>query len=341
MNTLQKEEFILNTNGNSKLSDIHKSHNHKVSDKWEIYLNVYERVLGSYRNNPINLLEIGIQNGGSLEVWSKYFSKANILIGCDIDRKCLDLQYEDPRIKVVVGDSTEKSTKNEIIKYANEFDIVIEDASHISSHIIKAFIDYFPLLKENGVFIAEDLHCSYWQEWEGGLYFPYSSMSFFKLLADIINFEHWGINKNITSFLDGFSSEYNLEIDEEIFSYIHSIEFVNSMCIIRKAKPKNNVLGKRYIAGVIANVSNDPLQVKNTISEAPTQDKNFWSTIGQRPSEYYLSLLNQLQQKDQENIKLRNSKSFQIGNLFFRSVKRPYKLITFPVNFIHILIQKK
>lgn len=36
-----------------------------------------------------------------------------------------------------------------------------------------------------------------------------------------------------------------------------------------------------------------------------------------------------------------NSKSFRLGNLFFRSIKNPYKLIVFPINFVRILLEKK
>lgn len=37
---------------------------------------------------------------------------------------------------------------------------------------------------------------------------------------------------------------------------------------------------------------------------------------------------------------IKTSKTFQIGDLFFRSVKKPYKLVTFPVNFLRILLEK-
>lgn len=34
------------------------------------------------------------------------------------------------------------------------------------------------------------------------------------------------------------------------------------------------------------------------------------------------------------------SKSYRLGNLFFRSIKKPYKLVTYPYNFIKILLEK-
>lgn len=37
---------------------------------------------------------------------------------------------------------------------------------------------------------------------------------------------------------------------------------------------------------------------------------------------------------------LRHSTSFRLGNLFFRSVKRPYKLLTFPINAVGMLVRQ-
>lgn len=56
------------------------------------------------------MLEIGVQNGGSLETWSDFFQAGKLFVGCDINPKCEGLRYKDPRIKVVVGDANESST---------------------------------------------------------------------------------------------------------------------------------------------------------------------------------------------------------------------------------------
>ena len=55
------------------LFELYREHQGKVSDKWSIYLSEYDRLFSSYRDRPVRMLEIGIQNGGSLEIWSKYF----------------------------------------------------------------------------------------------------------------------------------------------------------------------------------------------------------------------------------------------------------------------------
>ena len=55
------------------LKDLYKNHIGKISDKWSIYLDVYEDKLKKYQDLPINFFEIGVLNGGSLEIFSKAF----------------------------------------------------------------------------------------------------------------------------------------------------------------------------------------------------------------------------------------------------------------------------
>jgi cephalosporin hydroxylase len=231
------------------LVELYKEHDGKVSDKWSAYLAEYQRVFDEYRDRPVRLLEVGVQNGGSLDIWAEYFSKARKIVGCDIDPECRKLRYKDPRVAIVVGDANSNSTRRRILSHAARFDIVVDDGSHRSSDIVKTFALYFPVLVDGGVFIAEDLHCSYWQEYEGGLFDPYSAISFFKRLADIIHYEHWGIKKARADVLHGFFDRYRVSLDEGVLQRIHSVQFTNSMCVIRKALPEENQLGSRVVAG--------------------------------------------------------------------------------------------
>jgi cephalosporin hydroxylase len=166
------------------LEEIYAEHRGKVSDKWSAYLTEYDRIFQEYREKPVKLLEIGVQNGGSLEAWSRYFPNALKIVGCDIDPKCASLGYEDPRIAVVIGDANSDDAQAAILEHAPALDIIIDDGSHRSSDVIKSFARYFPYLTNGGVYAVEDLHCSYWKEFQGGLYDPFSSVTFFKRLAD-------------------------------------------------------------------------------------------------------------------------------------------------------------
>jgi GT2 family glycosyltransferase len=246
------------------LKQLYDEHTGKVSDKWSSYLDTYDDIFFEYRQKRISLLEIGIQNGGSLEIWAKYFSKSQLLVGCDIDEKCRNLQYEDERIRVVVGDATTQATEAEILKNSATFDLILDDGSHRSGDIVATFARYFRHLTEGGMYVAEDLHCSYWRDFQGGLFDLHSSVSFFKLLADLVNFDHWGIQGARTDLLKTFSDEYECQFSESDLDTIHSIEFRNSMCVIKKKRRELNSLGHRLVAGAEASVFPFILTLKGT-----------------------------------------------------------------------------
>lgn len=269
------------------LADLYKEHDGKVSDKWELYLREYDRLFAPYRDKPISMLEIGIQNGGSLEIWSKYFEKAECYVGCDINEDCKLLEYADPRISVVVGDATTSETKNRILGISRDFDLIIEDGSHTSRDIIKAFARYFPVVREGGIFVAEDLHCSYWNDFQGGLYDPYSSISFFKALADVVNYEHWGVEADVEKVVIGFAQKYGAYINADILKTIHSIEFLNSVVVVRKASADLNVLGRRRVVGTKELVVPGHIDISASYLETPLQSGNYWSILEKAPGEIH------------------------------------------------------
>jgi glycosyltransferase involved in cell wall biosynthesis len=260
------------------LRDLFAAHTGKVSDKWDIYISEYDRLFQPYRDEPVRLLEIGIQNGGSLEVWNKYFAKAKKIVGSDIDLACEQLKFDDPKIAVVVADANTDDAEKRILAESNVFDLIIDDGSHRSGDIVRSFARYFKHLADGGLYIAEDLHCSYWQDFEGGIFQPYSSIAFFKRLADTVNYEHWGVDKTRIELLDTFSREYHVSLDETTLANVHSVEFINSMCVIKKASPTYNVLGQRFIAGTQAVVDTAPLPLHGTLSAQRDQTTNAWSS---------------------------------------------------------------
>jgi hypothetical protein len=273
------------------VEQLYKEHNGRVSDRWSSYLPQYERILNEYRDKPVRLLEIGIQNGGSLELWAKYFPNAQKLVGCDINPDCVRLSYEDSRIQVVIGNANSNAAQTKILSHAQTFDVIIDDGSHRSSDIVKSFARYFPHLVNGGVFIAEDLHCSYWKEFEGGLFDPFSSVTFFKLLADVVNHEHWGIERARCGILAGFFSKYGFKMDEETLQHIHSVEFVNSMCVIRKMEVDCNTLNKRFIAGLLEEVVPSHVgRMEHSLSQPQNQSGNEWSARSLPPDEEISSL---------------------------------------------------
>ena len=270
------------------LQQLYFEHAGKVSDKWSLYLSEYDQLFCAYRDKPVRFLEIGIQNGGSLEIWAKYFAKATALIGCDINPDCAHLRYEDSRIAVIVGDANSPDVSEQIFQKSSQLDIIIDDGSHMSGDIVKSFAQYFPRIADGGLFVVEDLHCSYWASFDGGLFDPYASISFFKRLADVISHEHWGVPKQRADILRGIFKKYDCEIGEETLSQVHSVHFVNSMCVVKKCQPADNGLGRRIIVGSAAAVVPGVQSRSDALyhlDPAHHQSQNPWSTRKTPPDE--------------------------------------------------------
>lgn len=314
------------------LFNLYREHQGKVSDKWSIYLAEYDRLFSSYRERPVRMLEIGIQNGGSLEIWSKYFLNAQALIGCDINPDCAKLTYGDARIKVVVGDANTDATESVILGHSANFDLIIDDGSHTSSDIAKSFARYFRHLNDGGLFVAEDLHCSYWEEFEGGLYYPYSSIAFFKRLADVVNHEHWGIEKERRQLLQGFTEKFSIEFDEDELAKIHSIEFFNSVCVVRKCQTGSNLLGERFIAGECESVVPGHHGLSGSSLASPPQVSNCWTVMTPAPEEAW-------QQLTEEVATLKQLLAERDGQITGMLQSMSWR-VTSPFRYIHSLLRR-
>lgn len=266
------------------LLNLYARHRGYCSDKWEANLRRYVPLLEPFRNHPIRFLEVGVQNGGSLEIWARLFPAATILVGCDIDPRCAALEFADPRLHLVIGDVLDPNTLSQITAASREFDVIIDDGSHRQADIVGAFCALFPTLADGGLYVIEDLHCSYWQEFHGGLFAPHSAMSFLKSLCDIVNHQHWGIPDAPGFVLSPSFPEHAARISADQLARIHSVEFSNSLCVIRKENPAHNVLGRRIVAGELSPVF-PRAGLSAGDSSTPGQAFNRWSKPPGPPAE--------------------------------------------------------
>ena len=244
------------------LKELHLTKTGKVSDKWSSYLDFYDRLFSSLRLEDVKLLEIGVQNGGSLETWSSYFPNAQLLVGCDINPKCGGLSYQDKRTHIVVGDANSEAAYQQVRQLTADFDIVIDDGSHQSRDIFLSFLNYFPLLKPGGIFIVEDAHTLFMNQYGGGVLNSHSAQQFFYKLSDFVSYEFWSSHVSLEAFFADFFPTGQMP-QFLLDGWVESVQFRNSMIIIEKAMaPSHSKLGARLIAGSEAVVEPSILEQK-------------------------------------------------------------------------------
>jgi SAM-dependent methyltransferase len=173
------------------LCRIFAEHQASICDKWEHYLPIYDAALARFakRGKPVRMLEIGVQNGGSLQIWSKYLPRNSTIVGIDIDPACAQLSLA-PNVTVLIGDASDPATLDRILTNAH-FDIIIDDGSHRSKDVIATFEGCFGRLDPGGIYIIEDMHASYFASHGGGFRIAGTSMEWVKGLLDALNADHF------------------------------------------------------------------------------------------------------------------------------------------------------
>ena len=159
------------------------SHQGRLINKWVHYLDIYEREFSSWRGKSPRLLEIGVSEGGSLELWRAYFGVDATVFGVDIDPACAD--RVDPPNQVRIGSQDDAAFLRAVVEEMGTPDIVLDDGSHIGRHQLASFKVLFPLLAEGGLYVIEDLHTSYWPGfYQGGYRRSGSGIDLVKTLLD-------------------------------------------------------------------------------------------------------------------------------------------------------------
>lgn len=160
----------------------------KVIHKWMHYFPIYEKHFSPWRNKTLNFLEIGVSKGGSLQMWRRFFGPMATVIGIDMNPECLAHQEEGIHIRI--GDQSDPVFLALLIKEFGQPDIVLDDGSHRMDHIKKSFEFLYPKISKNGLYVVEDLHTAYWEEYGGGVDDEDTFINVSKRFIDSLNAEH-------------------------------------------------------------------------------------------------------------------------------------------------------
>ena len=150
--------------------------------KWSNYGDIYDKHFAKFRDQPINILEIGVLKGGSMRIWEKYFPKANIF-GIDIDEECL--QYQSDRTKIFIGDQADVSFLRNVKAKIPRIDILIDDGSHRAKDQKITFDEMYYHVRKPGVYLIEDIELNYWPSKDKDK--PDNFMTYMKSKIDELN----------------------------------------------------------------------------------------------------------------------------------------------------------
>lgn len=188
---------------------------HNAVNKWSHYPEVYDEVFHRYRESCKCALEIGVQNGGSLQLLGRMFPNAQIH-GLDVNPICATLNGTlGERVSVLVGDATNPKT----LATLPEFDVIIDDGAHVPQMQAATFVYLFQhKLSANGVYVIEDLEHSYQDWWKREPWFVLGN--FFDFVRNRIDDMH----RAYTSPEKATQNPYSLHIRKiEIFHGVVAI----------------------------------------------------------------------------------------------------------------------
>lgn len=127
------------------------------------YIELYEELLHSKRYTAKNILEVGVQRGGSIRLWHDYFINATIY-GLDIIpiTETWDKIQNEPRIKLGRFDAYNETFFNENFLGKVKFDMMLDDGPHTLESMIQFIKLYTQVMADDGILIIEDVQSIDW-----------------------------------------------------------------------------------------------------------------------------------------------------------------------------------
>jgi len=178
---LTREEAEKRRSGGD-LENIFFSGRCRLVHKWDDYFQVYEKYFAPYRGTDVTIIEIGVSQGGSLDMWREYFGATATIYGLDIDSDCAKRVTAPNQVRI--GSQADPTFLDAIVEESGPPDIVLDDGSHFGHHQIASFRSLWPALKDGGVYVIEDTHTSYWPGHHGGYGRRDTAIGLAKILLD-------------------------------------------------------------------------------------------------------------------------------------------------------------
>lgn len=165
------------------------AHTGRTIHKLDSYFEVYERHFGRFVGQPVAMIEIGVGLGGSLQMWRDWLGPHARIVGLDIRPECR--AFAEPGIEVRIGDQADRGFLGAVLAEFGAPAIVVDDGSHLGPDQMAAFRFLYPRLAPDGVYLVEDLHCCYLEDFDGGVRRDGTFIEACKPMLDALNGAWW------------------------------------------------------------------------------------------------------------------------------------------------------
>ncbi len=221
-------------NGTRAAFDLNRQPGSRRATKNANYFGIYDRYAAHLVGRRATIVEIGVQHGGSLDMWRNYFGPEANVIGVDILEETR--RFADGRTTIEVGDQGDEHFLAALSKKIGMVDLIVDDGSHIPLHQRLSFeVLFYNNLKEGGAYVVEDCHTSYWPRYGGGLKSRGSFIEYAKDIADAVNYWHAATK----------SLKHSLATD-----WVECVTFFSSVVVFEKKRmtaPETLAVGDRVI----------------------------------------------------------------------------------------------
>jgi cephalosporin hydroxylase len=130
------------------------------------FTNIYPFYFEKRRQEPIKLLEIGVNKGGSILMWKEYFDKGKIF-GIDITPISSDRISKD-KATIILGNQEDREFLNKVGKEHGPFDFIVDDGGHTMNQQKVSLEVLWEYVNPKGVYVTEDIDTSYIEKYGGG-----------------------------------------------------------------------------------------------------------------------------------------------------------------------------
>ena len=202
-----------------------------MGHKWHHYFRTYTEALDRLGGAPIRMLEIGVYKGSSAKMWSQFLPAGSVFVGIDINPDCSKHENIDNSLFIRIGDQSDPEFLASVVDEFGPFNFILDDGSHRCSHMIASF-DYLFLngLNSPGVYLVEDTHTNFWNEFRGQ---NYSFVDLAKDLVDLIH-SHYFNNPGDLYFQKGHEMRVGSASVPRIATEVDEIQFKDSLVVIHK-----------------------------------------------------------------------------------------------------------